>query len=236
MRELRSGYRRADVLQGVDLDLERGKALALLGRNGAGKTTLVTTIMGLIRPTAGRILLDGKDFAGARPDRIARAGVALVPQGRRVWPRLTVDEHLGLVDRYGSRTGGPRKWSTDKLLEMLPQLAARRGHRAGQLSGGEQQMLALARALLTDPSLVLLDEPSDGLAPAIVDRVGELVRAMLAEGVAVLLVEQDLHLAFSVADEIAIMAKGLVVHRCSTGEFRRDPGTAHRLLGVAKEA
>jgi branched-chain amino acid transport system ATP-binding protein len=230
VRDLRSGYGSADVLQGVELKLERGHALGLVGRNGAGKTTLVSTIMGLVRPSAGHVLLDGRDVAGARPDRIARAGVALVPQGRRVWPRLTVEEHLRVVQRYGRAAG---KWSPETVLELLPQLAVRRGFPASQLSGGEQQMLALARALLTNPSLVLLDEPSDGLAPVIVDQVAELIRAMLDYGVAVLLVEQDLHLAFSVADEIAVMAKGLIVHRAPTMAFRRDPHTARRLLGVA---
>ncbi len=223
VRELRSGYRRgADVLQGVQLRVERGEAVAVLGRNGAGKTTLLMTIMGLVRPTAGSVSLDGRELAGARTDRIARAGIALVPQGRRIWPRLTVAEHVKLVQR-----GEHRIW------EMFPQLAARRGHLAGQLSGGEQQMLALARALLTNPSLVLLDEPSDGLAPAIVDQVGEVIRAMLAGGVAVVLVEQDLHLAFSVADRICVLAKGVIVHQSTTPEFRSDASTARRLLGVA---
>jgi len=221
--ELRSGYRRVDVLQGVGVSLERGEALALLGRNGAGKTTLLLTLMGLVRPTAGTVVVDGRDLTGARPDRIARAGVALVPQGRRIWPRLTVAEHFRLVHRRGEHG----------LWEMFPQLAARRRHLAGQLSGGEQQMLAIARALLTKPSLVLLDEPSDGLAPAIVDQVGEVIRTMLAGGVAVLLVEQDLHLACSVAGTIAVMAKGHIVHQAPTEEFRRDTDTARRLLGVA---
>jgi branched-chain amino acid transport system ATP-binding protein len=233
VRDLRSGYGSADVLQGIELELERGQALGLVGRNGAGKTTLVMTIMGLVRPSAGQILLDGRNVAGARPDKIAHAGVALIPQGRRVWPRLTVEEHLGVVQRFGRTDRGAGRWSTEMLWELLPQLAVRRRFLASQLSGGEQQMLALARALLANPSLVLLDEPSDGLAPVIVEQVGALIRAMLDDGVAVLLVEQDLHLAFSVADEIAVMAKGLIVHRAPTMVFRRDLDTAHRLLGVA---
>jgi branched-chain amino acid transport system ATP-binding protein len=229
VRDLRSGYGRADVLHGVQLDLDRGRALALLGRNGAGKTTLVMTIMGLLRTTAGSVHIGGRQLAGARPDHVARAGVALVPQGRRLWPGLTVAEHLTLA---GRRARG-RRWSTESLYELLPALAARRSHPAGALSGGEQQMLALARALLTNPSLLLLDEPSEGLAPAMVDQVGEVVRTVLADGVAVLLVEQDLHLAFGVADDIAVLAKGTVVHSAPTDRFRRDPDTARRLLGVA---
>jgi branched-chain amino acid transport system ATP-binding protein len=233
VHDLHSGYRRADVLQGVELDIESGKALAVLGRNGAGKTTLVMTIMGLVRPTAGRIMFDGRHLAGSRPDQIARAGVALVPQGRRVWPRLTVQEHLRLIEHHWRAARGPKRWSMDTVFQLLPQLGMRRRFLAGQLSGGEQQMLALARALLTNPSLVLLDEPSEGLAPVIVDQVGALIDAMLGDGVAVLLVEQDLHLAFSIADEIAVMAKGIIVHRSATPAFRRDPEAAHRLLGVA---
>jgi branched-chain amino acid transport system ATP-binding protein len=213
------------VLGGVDLDLAAGGALGLLGRNGVGKSTLVMTLMGLVPVTAGSVVVDGAELAGKRPDVVARAGVALVPQGRRVWAPLTVAEHLLLAAR-------PGPWTPDRVLELLPRLAERRRQLAGQLSGGEQQMLAVARALLTNPRLVLLDEPSDGLAPAIVDQLGEVVREMRAQGVAVLLVEQDLHLAFTVCDEIAVMEKGRIVHRVPTGEFRRDRATAHRLLGV----
>ena len=226
VRGLVSGYDRSTVLGGVDLDLDAGGALGLLGRNGVGKSTLVMTLMGLVPVTSGSVVVDGVDLAGKRPDVIARAGVALVPQGRRVWAPLTVGEHLTLSARPGS-------WTIGKVLDLLPRLAERRRQPAGQLSGGEQQMLAVARALLTNPRLVLLDEPSDGLAPAIVDQIAGVVRTMREEGVAVLLVEQDLHLAFAVSDEIAVMEKGRIVHRVPTMEFRRDPATAQRLLGVA---
>ena len=228
VRGLVSGYDRGVVLHGVDLDLDAGAVLGLLGRNGVGKSTLVMTLAGLVSPSAGSVLLDGHELAGQRPDRIARAGVALVPQGRRVWATLTVAEHLALSSRARGGT-----WTVDTVLDLLPRLGERRRHYAGQLSGGEQQMLAVARALLTDPRLVLLDEPSEGLAPAVVDKIGEVVTTLRGEGVAVLLVEQDLHLAFAVADEIAVMEKGVLVHRVPTPEFRRDPATAYRLLGVA---
>jgi branched-chain amino acid transport system ATP-binding protein len=227
VRELVSGYDRSTVLGGVDLELDSGGALGLLGRNGVGKSTLVMTLMGLVPVTSGSVLLNGVELAGRRPDVIAKAGVALVPQGRRVWATLTVAEHLSLAT--GRRAG---TWTVSAVLELLPRLAERRRHYASQLSGGEQQMLAVARALLTNPRLVLLDEPSDGLAPAIVEQLIGVIGVMRAEGVAVLLVEQDLHLAFSVSDQIAVMEKGRIVHRVPTGEFRRDPATAHRLLGV----
>jgi branched-chain amino acid transport system ATP-binding protein len=228
VRGLVSGYDRGRVLHGVDLDLAAGAVLGLLGRNGVGKSTLVMTLAGLVPAAAGSARLDGVELAGQRPDRIARAGVALVPQGRRVWATLTVAETLALA--AGRRPG---RWTVEAVLDLLPRLAERRRHTAGQLSGGEQQMLAIARALLTNPRLVLLDEPSDGLAPAVVDQVAGVVRTMRAEGAAVLLVEQDLHLAFAVADEIAVMDKGAVVHRVPTEDFRRDRATAQRLLGVA---
>jgi branched-chain amino acid transport system ATP-binding protein len=228
VRSLVAGYDRSTVLDGVDLSLAPGAALGLLGRNGVGKTTLVMTLMGLVAVTSGSVRLDGVELAGRRPDVIARAGVALVPQGRRVWATLTVAEHLALA--AGRRRGN---WTVARVLELLPRLAERRRHYAGQLSGGEQQMLAVARALLTNPRLVLLDEPSDGLAPAIVEQLIGVIGAMRAEGVAVLLVEQDLHLAFSVSDRIAVMEKGRIVHQVPTEEFRRDRATAHRLLGVA---
>jgi branched-chain amino acid transport system ATP-binding protein len=227
---LRSGYREGTVLHGVDLAVPRGRIVALLGRNGVGKSTLVMTIMGLLRPTAGSVRLDGVDLAGRRTDEIARAGVGLVPQGRRIWPTLTVHEHLDLASRH-ARPAGQRR-TTAALYELLPRLAERRRQLAGQLSGGEQQMLAIARALVTNPRVVLLDEPSEGLAPLLVDQIGAMIKAMAADGVAVLLVEQDLHLAFGVSDEIAVMAKGTIVHRSETLAFRRDPATAHRLLGV----
>lgn len=223
-----SGYDKSSVLDGVDLDLDRGRTLGLLGRNGVGKSTLIMTLIGLVRPSAGSIRLDGEDLTGKRPDQIAKSGVALVPQGRRVWAPLTVAEHLALA---GGRRRGT--WTLDVVLDLLPRLAERQRQPAGQLSGGEQQMLALARALLTNPQLVLLDEPSDGLAPALVDQITGVITTMRSEGVAVLLVEQDLHLAFAVSDEIACMEKGRIVHRVPTAEFRRDPGTAHKLLGVS---
>ena len=238
-RGLRAGYRHGTVLHGVDLSVARGRILALLGRNGVGKTTLVLAIAGLVRPSAGAVRLGGVELTGRRPDEIARAGLGLVPQGRRIWPNLTVAEHLALAGRHARRphhpasgAGATPRHTADELYQLLPRLAERRRQLAGQLSGGEQQMLAIARALVTGPSVVLLDEPSEGLAPLLVDQIGAMIRAMAAAGVAVLIVEQDLHLAFGVADDIAVMARGAIVHRSTTAAFRRDPATARRLLGI----
>jgi branched-chain amino acid transport system ATP-binding protein len=229
IRDLRSGYRQGEVLHGVDLDLDRGRALALLGRNGVGKTTLMLTLMGLVRPTGGSVNLNGRELVGRRPDQIARAGVALVPQGHRIWPTVTVREHLVLAGRRRNQT----LWTDERVFDLFPGLATRSRHLGGQLSGGEQQMLAMARALIAEPSVLLLDEPSEGLAPAVVDLLGEVIRTIVKHGVAVLLVEHDLHLAFAVADAVSVMARGAVVHQASTKAFRDDPDTAHRLLGVA---
>jgi len=228
--ELRAGYGPIEVLRGVELEVGQGRATALLGRNGAGKSTLMMTLSGLLPATGGTVRLGGSRIDGWRADRVARAGVALVPQSRRLWPRLSVQEHLRLVQR---RTIANGPWSPARLYELFPVLADRQTQSAGSLSGGEQQMLALARALLANPVLVLLDEPSEGLAPVMVDQVRHAITAMLAEGTTVLLAEQDLHLAFAVADTVAVLAKGSIVHHVGTDAFRRDRETAHRLLGVA---
>jgi len=225
---LRAGYAGGTVLHGVDLTVEQGRAVALLGRNGAGKSTLLAAVMGLLRPTAGTVSLQGRDLAGRPAHQVARAGVALVPQGRRVFADLTVDQNLQVAT--GRRTTG--QWTPARAYELLPQLAERRRHRADQLSGGEQQMLAIARALLLNPRLLLLDEPSDGLAPTVVARVAGLLADLRDQGLSVLLVEQDLRTAFAVADDITVMGKGEIVHRSPTPEFRRNAPLASRLLGV----
>lgn len=228
LRGLRSGYAGSVVLHDVDLTVDEGGVVALLGRNGVGKSTLIASVMGLIRPYSGSVKVAGQELAGARPDVVARAGVALVPQGRRVFAPLTVAEHLAIADRAG-RSG---EWTRDRVIELLPRLGERMGHRGDQLSGGEQQMLAIARALLANPLLMLLDEPSDGLAPAIVKQVGEVVHQVCGTGMTVLLVEQDLRLAFSVADRVAVMDKGQIVLDTTTADFRSDARRARALLGV----
>jgi branched-chain amino acid transport system ATP-binding protein len=224
---LRAGYAGTTVLDGVNLTVPAGRVVALLGRNGAGKTTFVHTVMGLHKPYQGSVLVGGTELAGAPAHVVARHGVAIVPQGRRVFAPLTVDEHLRLAARR--RTG---TWTVPAVYERIPHLAARRTHRGDQLSGGEQQMLAIGRALLGNPQLLLLDEPSDGLAPVVVEQVTAVLTTLTAEGISAVLVEQNLHLAFQLADQVAVMRKGRIVHQCSTADFQRDRDRAHALLGV----
>lgn len=228
IRGLESGYAQGTVLHGVDFSLDRGQVVAILGRNGVGKTTLISTVMGMVPARRGSVLLDGREIVGQPPEVVSRAGIAVVPQGRRVFASLTVDEHLRLADGRGRQ--GP--WNGKRIRELLPRLAERAGHRGFQLSGGEQQMLAIARALLLNPEVLLLDEPSEGLAPAIVRDVEGIIATVRDTGVSVVLVEQDLRLAFGVADEVAVMAKGTFAYRGETTAFRRDPVLAGRLLGV----
>ena len=221
-----SGYGEALVVRGVSLALEEGRSLAVLGRNGVGKTTLLDTIIGVTRHRGGTIRLAGRDITRLTPEARAAAGAGWVPQERNIFRSLTVEENLTAVQR-------PGPWNVPAVYRLFPRIAERRRNLGSQLSGGEQQMLAIARALLTNPRLVLMDEPSDGLAPAVVDLIGEAIGGMKAEGVTLVVVEQDLHLAFAVADDIAVMDKGVIVHRSTTREFRSDSSVAHSLLGVA---
>jgi branched-chain amino acid transport system ATP-binding protein len=218
---LAAGYAGSTVLHGVDIAVGDGEVVGLLGRNGVGKSTLVNAVMGLVRPYAGSVRFDGMELAGRTPDAVARAGIGLVPQGRRVFATLTVAEHLTIS---GRRRPGP--WTRQRVLDLLPQLGARLDHRGDQLSGGEQQALAIARALLTNPRLLLLDEPSDGLAPGLVARIGEVVGELSGTGIGVLLVEQDVRLAYAVASRVVVMAKGRIV---ADGV---DQSGARELLGL----
>jgi branched-chain amino acid transport system ATP-binding protein len=232
IRGVRAGYdETGDVLQGIDLDLHEGEVVAVLGRNGVGKTTLVNTLIGLVRPRAGSIRLDGRDVAGWSAHEIARAGIAIVPQGRRIFARLTVEENLKLARRAsGSR---PVEWTLEDVYELLPRLRERRRHRGNELSGGEQQMVAIGRSLLANPRVLLFDEPSEGLAPRLVDLVTDTIGGLRERGLSAIVVEQNLHVAVALADRVAIMTKGEISYRATTQEFRGDRATAHALLGVA---
>jgi branched-chain amino acid transport system ATP-binding protein len=231
IRDLRAGYDAGDVLQGIDFDLHQGEVVALLGRNGVGKTTLVDTIVGLVRPRAGSIRLEGRELAGRSAHEIARAGIAIVPQGRRIFARLTVEENLKLARRAaGSR---PVEWAVDDVYELLPRLRERRRHRGNELSGGEQQMVAIGRALIANPRVLLFDEPSEGLAPIVVDLITGTIAGLRERGLSAIVVEQNLHVAVRLADRVAIMTKGEIVYRATTQGFRADRATAQALLGVS---
>ncbi|WP_435202934.1 ABC transporter ATP-binding protein [Janibacter sp. GS2] len=222
-----AGYGGSTVLTGVDLHVAAGETVALLGRNGVGKTTLMSTIMGFVPTLEGGIHIGDTDITSVPTHSRARSGVAIVPQGRRVFAPLTVHNNLRIAE--GKHSGD---WDLERVYELMPRLRERRGNRGDQLSGGEQQMLAIGRALLLGPRVLLLDEPSDGLAPAIVQQVMGVVRELAQEGITVLIVEQDLRAAFSVADRITVMEKGRIVHTSTTEEFRGDAERARRLLGV----
>jgi branched-chain amino acid transport system ATP-binding protein len=225
---VRAGYGdTGDVLQGIDLELDEGEVVALLGRNGVGKTTLMNTIMGLVRASAGSIRLGDREIAAASPHEIARAGIAIVPQGRRIFARLTVEENLKLA------RGRSGEWTLDTVYDLLPRLQERRRHHGNQLSGGEQQMVAIGRALLANPRVLLFDEPSEGLAPRLVDLVTSTIAGLREHGLSAIVVEQNLHVAVSLADRVVIMTKGEIAYRATTEEFRGDRPTAQRLLGVA---
>jgi branched-chain amino acid transport system ATP-binding protein len=232
IRDLRAGYAETgDVLRGIDLDLHDGEVIALLGRNGVGKTTLMNTLVGLVRPRTGSIVLEERELVGLSTHEIAReAGIAIVPQGRRIFARLTVEENLKLARRAtGSRAV---KWRLDDVYELLPRLRERRRHRGDQLSGGEQQMVAIGRALLANPRVFLFDEPSEGLAPRLIDVVTETIAGLRELGLSAIVVEQNLHVAVGLADRVAIMAKGEIAYRATTKTFRGDRETAHALLGL----
>jgi branched-chain amino acid transport system ATP-binding protein len=196
------------VLQGITLEVPDGACTTLLGRNGMGKTTLIRSLMGLTPPRSGHIRLDGQELSGREPFEIAKMGLALVPQGRHIFPSLTVEENLRLAQRKA--TNG-QAWDLDRIYEVFPNLKQRRQNRGGQLSGGEQQMLAIGRALMTNPRILLMDEPSEGLAPVIVERVEKVIRALRDQRLSILLVEQNYRLGVALADRVYILSKGLVV-------------------------
>jgi uncharacterized protein (UPF0261 family)/ABC-type branched-subunit amino acid transport system ATPase component len=227
VRNLDVYYGRAHALQGVSLRLDGG-VLAVVGRNGMGKTTLCNAITGLV-PASGSVKLAGHELLGLTPNRIAERGIGYVPQGRRVWPSLTVDEHLRLVSKSGQRG----TWTIARVYETFPRLAERKGHGGAQLSGGEQQMLAIARALLLNPRLLVMDEPTEGLAPVIVEQVGKMLAALAHEGeVGVLLIEQNLGVAVEVSDSVAVMVNGRIARTMSAAALAADTALQQRLLGV----
>jgi branched-chain amino acid transport system ATP-binding protein len=227
VRDLHAYYGESHVLQGVSLDVRDGESVALLGRNGAGKTTTINAIVGFIRPRGGTVRVGERDITAKAPHRVAAAGVALVPQGRRVFADLTVLENLTIAAR---RNGGG--WDLARVLELFPSLERRLANRGDQLSGGEQQMVAIGRALLRDPVLLLLDEPSEGLAPKLVNEVGDALVRLRESGLSLLLVEQNLALATRVAQRVYVMNKGTIVFSGTTAELASAGDVEARYLGV----
>ena len=237
LRTVDAFYGESHVLHGVSLTLQAGRLLALLGRNGAGKTTCMSAIIGFVPPRAGEILLHGEPIARRSPEAIARLGVGLVPQGRRVFASLSVEENLQVAARAQRAQRVPRApaaqtWTLGRAYAAFPRLAERQRQAAGSLSGGEQQMLAIARALVSNPRVLLLDEPSEGLAPLIVHEVGETLLKLKAEGQSILLVEQNTTLALRVADDVAILNTGRIVYDGTAEDLRGKPELLQQNLGV----
>ena len=226
-----SFYGDSHVLHGVSFALRPGRLLGLLGRNGAGKTTCMSTIMGFVRPRKGSITLYGEQLAGLAPDTIARRGVCLVPQGRRTFRSLTVRENLMVAAQRDRSASNGHGWSLERVFKLFPRLHERHAQVAGSLSGGEQQMLAIGRALMGNPRVLLMDEPSEGLAPQIVAEVGRIIAQLKAEGQAIILVEQNIKLTLDLADDIAIINTGAVVHTGPARDIKLDDAIVHQHLG-----
>ncbi|WP_151636958.1 ABC transporter ATP-binding protein [Noviherbaspirillum aerium] len=222
-----AGYGESVVLEGISLSMREGDSLALLGRNGVGKTSLLVTLMGLTRLHGGSIRWQGKEIMRMSTHERAHAGLGWVPQERYMFPSLTVEEHLTVVAR-------PGEWDVKKVYEIFPRLQERRGNMGNQLSGGEQQMLAIARALMVNPKLLLLDEPMEGLAPIIVQELTRVIRSLVVErGMSVIVVEQHARLALSLTKKAIVLDRGRVVHESDSNCLMQDPETLNRLVAVA---
>lgn len=227
VRQLQAGYGQAKVLQGIDLSLQAGRGIALLGRNGMGKTTLINTIVGHTQHFGGKIFLHGKDITGLRPDQRARAGIGWVPQERNIFKSLTVEENLTAVALPGT-------WDLAAVYRMFPRLEERKRNMGNQLSGGEQQMLAIGRALMLNPKILLLDEPLEGLAPIIVQELMQAIHGLIQhEGLAVILVEQNARKALSITDEAMVLERGQIVHQSTAAELLANGAYLDQLLGVS---
>lgn len=229
LRDIHTYYGDSYILQGISLRVAEGQVVSLLGRNGAGKTTTINTIVGFVPPRRGQVVFKGQDITHRPAYVIASMGMGLVPQGRRLFPDLTVRENITLAARANN---GQPQWTLERVYELFPALKARERHRAGQLSGGEQQMVAIARALMTNPDLLLMDEPSEGLAPLLVREIGHVLLELKAQGLSILLVEQNLPLATRVADWVYVMNKGQIVFEGSPAELLADDEVKTQYLGV----
>lgn len=231
LQGINSYYGDSHILQDVSFSVARGHILALLGRNGAGKTTCMNTVAGLLKPRGGQISVEGRQVEGASPEAICRAGVALVPQGRRIFRSLTVTENL-TVARNNTASAERVRWDVAAIFGLFPRLQERKNHPAGLLSGGEQQMLAIGRALMTNPAVLLMDEPTEGLAPQIVAEVSSIIAKLKSLGLTIVLVEQHTNFALKLADEVVILATGEIALREKAATLAGNDQLLESLLGV----
>ncbi|RKE70334.1 ABC transporter ATP-binding protein [Pseudorhodoplanes sinuspersici] len=225
-------YGDSHVLHGVSFALQEGRLLGLLGRNGAGKTTSMSTIMGFLKPRRGTITLFGDPIAGLAPDTISHRGIGLVPQGRRVFRSLTVRENLTVAEQRRRQDGSRPEWTLDRVYTVFPRLKEREAQLSGLLSGGEQQMLAIGRALMGNPRVLLMDEPSEGLAPQLVAEVGRTIARLKAEGQSIILVEQNIKLTLDLADDVAIINTGAIAFTGTAEQLKSNPAVIAQQLGV----
>jgi branched-chain amino acid transport system ATP-binding protein len=230
IRDLHTGYGETQVIHGLDLEARDGRVLAILGRNGAGKTTTLRALMGLLPVTRGSVMFDGAPLQGLPPFDIARHGLAYVPETRDIFPSLTVEENLALASRL--KPQGEVRWTLQRVLEFFPRLAERLSNGGNQLSGGEQQMLAIGRALLMNPRLLVLDEPTEGLAPIVVRQIHDKMQELKQEGLTMVLVEQNFGFAMSLADDACIIGRGTIVWRGEPEALKADKDLQSRWLGV----
>ena len=232
VEDVHTYYGKSHILHGVSLHVGPGEVVGLLGRNGVGKSTTLKTIMGLVRPSHGAVLLDGNAITGMAPHKLARLGIGYVPEDRRIFRLLTVMENLRTgLDRAGVSDERKQKL-LDKVFTYFPRLAERRGQAGGTLSGGEQQMLAIARAMMLEPKIILLDEPTEGLMPRMVSQIREIIEVLHNEGVAILLVEQNVPLTLQASQRVYIMEKGSVRHHCAASDIKVDDPVIKQYLGV----
>lgn len=229
VEDIHTAYGTSRVLFGISLDIKPGECVCLLGRNGVGKTTTMRSIMGLTPPSQGRVRFKGGDITGSEPYRLARRGIGYVPEDRRIFAELTVWENLEVAARSSSRTG---RWSADSVTELFPKLAELRDRMGGVLSGGEQQMLTIARTLVGNPELLLLDEPSEGLAPVIVESLLAQVQRLKSEGLTILLAEQGVDFSLSLADRVYVLEKGAVRFSGAAAELRDNAELRNKLLAL----
>lgn len=227
---LHAGYGDSRVLHGVSFAVPAGSALGLLGRNGMGKTTLIRTLMGYLRPSAGRVRWQGRDVTGWPPERIARLGAGYVPEGRGIFPNLSVRENLVMAARAAA--DGQRPWTLERVLETFPRLGERLAHGGQQLSGGEQQMLAIGRALMTSPQLLILDEATEGLAPLVVAEIWRVIAQIRASGISTLIVDRNVRRVLEHTDQAVVLEKGRIVCAAASSTLAGDPAALARWLGV----